>query len=158
MNTKTKQKNENIEDNIPLLRSKDDTSTPSFTPFQCPICFNCIWESNETIKCELCLNLICKDCCEKMKKTPDLIKGNKKKRYILCPICHTHKISFLKTDSDIENKIEPTYTTQLIIERNRNRRNNQIERNTRNRFKLTCLYLTIAIFFFIIGYWIFNHE
>ena len=148
----------NSYDNIPLLKSKDDTSTPTFIPFQCPICYIWVWELKDTIKCNLCNEEFCLSCCETMKKTKSLIKKTKNhRRYILCPVCNEYKLLRIENTHDIENQNDTSYITNLIVERNRTARINNRNSN-RKGVKLLILYTCIFIVFFVLGTWIYKNS
>ena len=140
--------------------SKDDMYSPSFIPIQCPICFDCIWSSDERITCNKCHKTICAVCCHKMKQSRSLIiqSHRKKEKFIACPFCRTKKFSIVSDIEnatilegiEIENDRESLITSQRRHEPRTNNHNYDCYCHTNNYTRLFMIIMILFILYIII--------
>jgi len=110
----------------PPMASKDDTSSPSFVPLKCPVCFECIWEKDQLVFCKECNGSVCAVCCDSIMK-----HEAKSGKIASCPLCR--ESDFLP-NSDIETGRAPTDRDSLLLPYRRRGR----ERVTRRRNSNHC--------------------
>ena len=101
------------------MTSKDDTSTPSFQPVKCPICFEVVWENDQVITCSSCGQHICVLCTDGMKQSSNLVRTGSKdrRRFVMCPLCMNSKIYLTE---DVETG-HPAADRQSLLPRRQRR-------------------------------------